>query len=87
MLGKSPGTWSCALLAAKSKMMTETIPRNELSAILLCTELAFMVKIVLGEKIGEIIFATDSTIAMSWCSNPTAEIICVQSCDDNTSTV
>ena len=46
-----------------------------------------MVKIVLGEKIGEIIFATDSTIAMSWCSNPTAEIICVQSCDDNTSTV
>ena len=30
----SKGNWSCALLAAKSKMMHETIPRNELSPIL-----------------------------------------------------
>ncbi len=30
----SPGTWSCSLLAAKSKLMKETIPRNELSAII-----------------------------------------------------
>ena len=63
------GTWSCQLLAAKSKMLSATIPRNELSAILLCTELAFMVKRALGDVIGEILYVTDSTIALSWCHN------------------
>ena len=70
----SKGNWSCTLLAAKSKMMHETIPRNELSAILLCAELAFMVKIALGDQIGEVIFVTHSTIAMSWCSNSTIQL-------------
>ena len=36
--------WSCSILASKSKLMDATIPRNKLSAILLCTELAFLVK-------------------------------------------
>ena len=68
------GGWSCSLLAAKSKMMKETIPRNELSAILLCAELAFMVKSALGSEIGEVIFVTDSTIALSWCSNQSIKL-------------
>ena len=51
----NPGNWSCSLLAAKSKMMKETIPRNELSAILLCAELAFMVKSALDSEVGEVI--------------------------------
>ena len=38
------GDWSCSILASKSKLMDATIPRNKLSAILLCTELAFLVK-------------------------------------------
>ena len=63
------GSWSCSLLASKSKMLHATIPRNELSAILLCTELAFLVKKALGDKVGEIIYVTDSTIALSWCNN------------------
>ena len=63
------GSWSCSLLAAKSKMLHATIPRNELSAILLCTELAFLVKKALGDRVGEIIYVTDSTIALSWCNN------------------
>ena len=50
-------------------MLHATIPRNELSAILLCTELAFLVKKALGDRVGEIIYITDSTIALSWCSN------------------
>ena len=54
----SPGVWSCSL-ATKSKMMNETIPRNELSAILLCAELEFKVKSALGSEVGEVIFATD----------------------------
>ena len=70
----SPGIWSCSLLAAKSKLMKETIPRNELSAILLCPELAFMVKSSLGSEIGEVIYLTDSTIALSWCSNETIKL-------------
>jgi len=70
----SPGRWSCSLLAAKSKMMKETIPRNELSAILLCAELAFMIKASLGSEVGEIIFVTDSTIALSWCSNQSIKL-------------
>ena len=65
----SPGTWSCSLLAAKSKIMKQTVPRNELSAILLCAELAFMIKSALGSDVEEIIYITDSTIALSWCSN------------------
>ena len=64
-----PGVWSCSLLAAKSKVMKETVPRNELSAILLCAELAFMVKSALTLDVGEVIFASDLTIALSWCSN------------------
>ena len=67
----SPGIWSCSLLAAKSKLMKETIPRNELSAILLCAELSFMVKSSLGSEVGEV---TDSTIALSWCSSETIKL-------------
>ena len=33
------GTWSCSLITAKSKLLNGTIPRNELSAIMLMTEL------------------------------------------------
>ena len=44
--------------------MDATIPRNELSAILLCTNLDFLVKQTLGDLVGEIIYCTDSTIAV-----------------------
>ena len=59
----------CSILASKSKLIDATIPRNELSAILLCTKLAFSVKQALGYLVGEIIYCTDSTIALSWCRN------------------
>ena len=49
--------------------MDATIPRNKLSAILLCTELAFLVKRTLGDLIDAIIYCTDFTIALSWCRN------------------
>ena len=70
----SPGIWLCSLLAAKSKLMKEIILRNELSVILLCAELAFMVKSSLGSEIGEVIYLTDSTIALSWCSSETIKL-------------
>jgi len=68
------GGWSCKLVAAKSKLMKYTIPRNELSAILLATELAFLVKKALGDKIQEILYITDSTIALSWCHNTSKKL-------------
>ena len=63
------GTWSCALITAKSKLMKSTIPRNELSAVMLMTELAFITKRALEDQVSDIIYLTDSTIAMSWCHN------------------
>ena len=63
------GSWTCNLLASRSKLMNATIPRNELSAIMLMAELAFVVKKSLGSKIEKIIYLTDSTIAMCWMHN------------------
>ena len=63
------GTYSCKLLVAKSRILDKTVPRNELSAIMLMTELAHSVKKSLGDAVGEVIYATDSTIAMCWTFN------------------
>ena len=63
------GNWHTALLCSKSRLMKGTVPRNELSAILLMAELAFIVKKALGDQVGDIIYLTDSTIALSWIHN------------------
>ena len=54
-------TWSCALVASKSKLMKATVPRNELSAIMLGTELIYLVAKSMGSRVEDVIFATDST--------------------------
>ena len=59
------GEWSCTVLASKSKLMDATIPRNKLSAILLCTELAFLVKKAYRYLVDEIMYCTDSLIVLS----------------------
>ena len=53
------GEWSCTILASKFKLMDTTIQRNELSTILLCTELDLLVKRALGDLVDEIIYCTD----------------------------
>ena len=63
------GSWTCNLLASRSKLINATIPRNELLAIMLMAELAFVVKKSLGSKIEKIIYLTDSTISMCWMHN------------------
>ena len=63
------GSWSCTLMSAKSKLMKGTIPRNELSAIMLMTEVAFIVKKALGDRVEDVIYITDSTIALCWVHN------------------
>ena len=62
------------LVASKSKLIKATVPRNELSAIMLGTELIYLVAKSMGSKVEDLIFATDSTIALSWCSNPTKKL-------------
>ena len=49
--------------------MKGTVPRNELSAIMLMTEVAFITKKTLGDRVEDIIFVTDSTIALCWIHN------------------
>ena len=68
------GEWTYKLVGAKSKMMKYTVPRNELSAILLATELAFLVKKALGDRVQEILYVTDSTIALSWYHNTSKKL-------------
>ena len=65
----SDGNYSCTLLAAKSRILDGTVPRNELSAIMLMTELAYTVKKALGDLVEDIMYVTDSTIAMCWIFN------------------
>lgn len=68
------GSYSCGLVASKSKIMSGTVPRNELSAIMLMTELAFIVKRALGDRVQEMLYFTDSTIALSWCHNTSIKL-------------
>ena len=63
------GNYSCKLLTARSKLISQTIPRNELEAIKLMAETADSVKRALGDKVKETLYFTDSTIAMCWCHN------------------
>ena len=48
-------TWSCALVASKSKLMKATVPRNELSAIMLETELIYLVAKSMGSRVEDVI--------------------------------
>ena len=63
-------TWSNQLLIARSKICKFSIPRNELTALFLATELCYAVCHALQPlnlNLKEILFLTDSTIALSWC--------------------
>ena len=63
------GKYSCKLLTSKSKLMSESVPRNELEGIRIAASLAYDVKAALGDSVSEVLFFTDSSIAMSWCHN------------------
>lgn len=63
------GTYSCQLLTSKSQMMDGSIPRNELEAVCLMAKLAFLVSKALGSIVEDILYFTDSTVALSWCHN------------------
>ena len=68
------GTYSCRLVTAKSRLLGETIPRNELSSDYLMTELAFKTVQSLRVPILDIIYVTDSSIALAWVRSSTKKI-------------
>ena len=61
-------------MASKTKLMKATVPQNELSAIMLGTELIYLVAKSMGSRVEDVIFTTDSTIALSWCCNPNKKL-------------
>ena len=63
------GTYSCRMLVAKSRLMHDTIPRNELSALLLLTELMFVAKRAIGARVQEMLYLTDSAVTLAWCQS------------------
>jgi len=63
------GTYTCNLLLAKSRLMKHSVPRNELEAILLMADAALGVANALKERIEDVLYYTDSTVAMCWILN------------------
>ena len=71
---RSNGLFTCDLLYSRSKLMSNSVPRNELEAIRLMADSCITVRRSLRNRIGEIIYLTDSTIAMCWCHNTTKRL-------------
>ena len=63
------GTYSCKLVASKSRLMSNSVPRNELEGIRISAGLALDVRNSIGNRVKEVVFVTDSSIALSWCHN------------------
>lgn len=63
------GTYSCNLLFSKSRLMRNSVPRNELEAIVLMSDIALIVQKALGDRVGEVLFYTDSRVAQCWVLN------------------
>ena len=68
------GSYSCRMLTAKSKILHATIPRNELTALMLLTELMYITKRAIGSRVQECIYLTDSTVALAWCQPTTRRL-------------
>ena len=66
------GGYHCRLLVAKSKLVhTTTVPRGELRAAAMGAVLGHAVVTDLGERVGDVIFVTDSTIVLFWLAHDT----------------
>jgi hypothetical protein len=63
------GSWSCQLVASKSKLMKDTVPRNELSAIGVLADLMLKVQRALGDRVKEVFYYSDSEVGICWVLN------------------
>ena len=63
------GSNSCTLLTAKSRSVEQTVPRNELSGMVLAAETMHTLLKTCKDRITNYIICSDSTIAISWLGN------------------
>ena len=64
---KRDGTYHVQILTAKSKVVTKlTIPRAEMKGAVIASALAFNVKHDTGDRLGQVIYVTDSSICLYW---------------------
>ncbi len=63
------GHFSSRLVYTKSRLMRSTVPRNELESILICAEASLLVQKALGDMVKEVVYFSNSTIALSWILN------------------
>jgi hypothetical protein len=68
----SSGNWSSQLLTAKSRLVNNTVPRNELEALVIGVELVFAVVVSIGIPLLSLTIASDSLVALSWAMNERA---------------
>ena len=61
------GQYSCQLILARSKIVANfTIPRAEMKAAVLGAVTSQVVKKNLGDRLGDVLYVTDSTICLHW---------------------
>ena len=66
------GTYSCRLVCGKSKLVSKkTVPKAELLACVMGASLAHVVKSSFGEVVGQVTFATDSSVSLFWINSDT----------------
>ena len=66
---KKDGNFACTLLAAKSKLVKgSTVPRAELKAAVLASNLYHNIKKNIKDQFKSVIFVSDSTICLYWIS-------------------
>ena len=61
--------YSSSVIVAKSQLMKGTIPSNELSVMMLMSELVFAVQRAFRRRVKEVIYVSDIMIELSWCSS------------------
>ena len=62
-------SWSSQILAAKSRLLKFSVPRNELEMVELAMELIFATVVSIDLPFENIIIATDSLVALCWSLN------------------
>ncbi|MBM3938553.1 MAG: hypothetical protein FJ333_07870, partial [Sphingomonadales bacterium] len=64
---RKTGEFSCCLVTARSKIVNNlTVPRAELRAAVIGVSAAHIIKCNLGDRCGEILYVTDSTVCLHW---------------------
>ena len=62
-------SWSCSLLASKSQLQHNSVPKNELQSLTIAMELVYTAIVSLSITIGDVIVCTDSAISLCWAVN------------------